>query len=164
MRSDIRHVLQTWEHEHRTTLEVLAAVPEGRNEQTVVPGKGWTLGGLIWHICISEWWLCADIMGARPGDESAVPSNSGSMTVAEMTAAFQKSHAPLLDAISSKGVDWVDEAIDFYGARWTRMELLHLMLRHEAHHRGQLSLLLMVAGGQPPTIYGAPGINLEDAG
>jgi uncharacterized damage-inducible protein DinB len=66
--------------------------------------------------------------------------------------------------VSSKDEAWIDDGVDFYGNRWTRLDLLHLMLRHEAHHRGQLSMLMMVASGQPPTIYGAPGINLADAG
>ncbi|MNW19867.1 DinB family protein [compost metagenome] len=68
-----------------------------------------------------------------------------------------------MQAVAERDEAWVDESVDFYGNPWTRMELLNLMLRHEAHHRGQLSILMMVAGGQPPTIYGAPGINLEDA-
>lgn len=73
MRADIQSALKTWERENKTTLAVFAAVPEGRNGQTVIPDKGWTLGGLIWHICISERWLCANIMGARPeGEPGAV--------------------------------------------------------------------------------------------
>jgi uncharacterized damage-inducible protein DinB len=77
---------------------------------------------------------------------------------------FQKSHALLLQTVASKDEAWIDKNIDFYGSPRTRLELLHLMFRHEAHHRGQLSMLMMVAGGEPPTIYGAPGINMEDAG
>lgn len=163
MRADIQSVLKTWERENETTLEVFATVPEGHNEQTVVPDKGWTLAGLVWHICISERWFCADVMGASPDGDNPVPSDAWPDTVAGMTAAFRRSHAALVQAVASKDEAWIDEAIDFYGNPWTRMELLNLMLRHEAHHRGQLSILMMVAGGQPPTIYGAPGINLEDA-
>ncbi|ROU06221.1 DinB family protein [Lysobacter enzymogenes] len=168
MRADIQSVLKTWERENETTLEVFARVPEGRNDQTVVPDKGWTLGGLVWHICISERWFCAEVMGARPAGDNEVPADEVPATVAEMTAAFRRSHAALVQAVAEqamaeRGEAWVDEAVDFYGNPWTRMELLNLMLRHEAHHRGQLSVLMMVAGGQPPTIYGAPGINLEDA-
>jgi uncharacterized damage-inducible protein DinB len=164
MRADIQRALKTWERENETTLEVFAAVPEGWNELTVVPDKGWKLGGLVWHICISERWFCADIMGARPIGENPVPSDLLPATVADMSAAFQKSHASLLEILSSKDETWMDECINFYGDLWPRLELLHLLFRHEAHHRGQLSMLMMVAGGLPPTIYGAPGVNLEDAG
>ncbi len=164
MRADFQSALKTWEREYDTTLEVLALVPEGRNDQTVVPGKGWTLGELIWHICISERWFCAEVMGAKPEGENPVPPDRQPDTVAEMTAAFRTSHAALMEVVASKNETWVDEAVDFYGNPWTRMELLNLMFRHEAHHRGQLSMLMMVAGGQPPTIYGAPGINIEKAG
>ncbi|MCW0447197.1 DinB family protein [Xanthomonas sacchari] len=163
MRFDIDSALKTWAREHETTLAVFNAVPEGCNEQTVTPGKGWTLGGLIWHICISERWFCADVMGARPEGEKFLPQDPMSASVAEMTAVFQKSHATLLQTVAAKDEAWIDESVDFYGNPWTRLELLHLMFRHEAHHRGQLSMLMLVGGGQPPTIYGAPGINLEDA-
>jgi uncharacterized damage-inducible protein DinB len=164
MRADFRSALKTWEREFETTLEVLDLVPEGHNAQTVVPGKGWMLGELIWHICISERWFCADIMGARPEGENPVPPDRQPATVAEMIAAFKASHAALTEIVAAKDDAWVDESVDFYGNPWTRLELLHLMFRHEVHHRGQLSLLMMVAGGQPPTIYGAPGINIGDAG
>jgi uncharacterized damage-inducible protein DinB len=164
MRAGIHSALSVWERENETTLAVFAAVPEGKNEQTVVPDKGWTLAGLVWHICISERWFCADIMGAKPDGENPLHIDKWPESVAEMTAAFQKSHASLVTAVSSKDEAWIDDGVDFYGNSWTRLDLLHLMLRHEAHHRGQLSMLMMVASGQPPTIYGAPGINLADAG
>jgi uncharacterized damage-inducible protein DinB len=164
MRADFQSALRTWEREHDTTLEVLAVVPEGRNDQTVVPDKGWMMGELIWHICISERWFCADIMGAQPEGENLVPSDRQPATVAEMTTAYKASHAALMKIVASKDEQWVDESVDFYGNPWVRLDLLNLMFRHEAHHRGQLSMLMMVAGGQPPTIYGAPGINIENAG
>ncbi len=164
MRADIQSALNTWEREYNTTLEVFAAIPEGRNEQTIVPCKGWKLGELAWHICISERWFCAEIMGAKPEGENPVPSDRQPETIAEMTAAFRTSHTALMDIVASKDEAWVDESVNFYGKPWTRMDLLHLMFRHEVHHRGQLSMLMMVAGGQPPTIYGAPGINIDDAG
>lgn len=163
MRADIQSALKTWEREHETTLEVFATVPEGHNEQTAVPDRGWTLGGLVWHICISERWFCAEVMSAGPEGDNPVPSDPVPATIAGMTAAFRESHALLLRTVIAKGEAWIDESIEFFGNPWTRLELLHLMLRHEAHHRGQLSVLMLVAGGQPPTIYGAPGINLEDA-
>jgi uncharacterized damage-inducible protein DinB len=164
MRAKIQSVLETWEREYVTTFEVLSVVPEGRNDQTVVPGKGWTMGSLIWHICISERWFCVDIIGAEPAAENPVPADRQPDTVAEMMASFHISHAALIEVVASKDDAWFDEVVDFYGNPWTRLDLLHLMFRHEVHHRGQLSMLMMVAGGLPPTIYGAPGINIEDAG
>lgn len=164
MSTQIEDLLGTWDYEHRTTLDVLAAIPEGHNDQTAVAQKGWTLGGLIWHICITERWFCADIMGAVPAGENTVPMDAPPPTVAEMTAAFRTSHASLLEATLGKQEAWMGETVNFYGKPWKRVELMHLMFRHEAHHRGQISILMMLAGGQPPTIYGEPGINLEDAG
>ncbi|KAB7766675.1 DinB family protein [Xanthomonas maliensis] len=164
MEEQIHDVLAIWDTEHQTTLEVFAAVPEGYNDRTAVADKGWTLGGLIWHICITERWLCADIMGATTTGKNPVPMDGPPPTVAAMAAAFRQSHAALSTAIRRQQPDWLAQTVDFYGERWTRLALMHLMFRHEAHHRGQLSILMMLVGGQPPTIYGAPGIDLQDAG
>jgi uncharacterized damage-inducible protein DinB len=164
MRANFRSALSIWEREHATTLAVFAAVPEGKNDQTVIPEKGWTLADLVWHICISERWFCTDIMGVPAQGENPLRGDPRPATVAGITEAFRESHATLVAAVAAHDEAWVDGTVDFYGEPWIRLDLLHLMLRHEAHHRGQLSMLMMVAGGQPPTIYGAPGINLADAG
>ena len=84
MRADFQSAMDTWEREYLTTLEVFAAIPEGRNDQTIVPGKGWMLGELAWHICISERWFCAEIMGAKPVGENPVPSDRQPPTIADM--------------------------------------------------------------------------------
>jgi uncharacterized damage-inducible protein DinB len=36
----------------------------------------------------------------------------------------------------------------------SRLAIVELMIRHEVHHRGQLSVYLRLAGGKVPSIYG----------
>jgi uncharacterized damage-inducible protein DinB len=53
---------------------------------------------------------------------------------------------------------WTDDTLrvtdEVYGARWPRGLTLEVMLRHEIHHRGQLTVLMRQAGLKVPGVYG----------
>lgn len=46
------------------------------------------------------------------------------------------------------------ESVAMYGETWTRAHALYVMLVHEIHHRGQLTVLMRHAGLTVPGIYG----------
>jgi uncharacterized damage-inducible protein DinB len=41
-----------------------------------------------------------------------------------------------------------------YGMKWPRGTTLYILLSHEIHHRGQMSVLMRQAGLKLPSIYG----------
>ena len=41
-----------------------------------------------------------------------------------------------------------------YGEKWQRGLTLHILLQHEVHHRGQMTVLMRQAGLKVPNIYG----------
>lgn len=163
MDANLRSILLVWELENTTTRELLAQIPENHNDITAVDEKGWRLGELVWHICISERWFCTDLLGLAPEGGNPVPTYELPATIAGMSAALARSHAALVACLQAMDDAWLDTNVTFHGAPWRRIDLLHLMLRHEAHHRGQLSMLMLRAGGHPPTVYGAEGLTMEQA-
>ena len=160
MRPEAEAALATWEFEHATTLRVLRAVPEGRMDVRAAE-KGWRLGDLAWHLCTAERWFCVDAMGAEAPATNPVPKAACPATVAAMIAAVEASHATLVAGIRGKDDAWMDTVVEFKGIRMTRLQVLDLMFRHGAHHRGQLSVYLRLAGARVPSIYGP---SADDAG
>jgi uncharacterized damage-inducible protein DinB len=161
--ANLQYVLRAWDLENETTRELLAQIPENHNDITAADGKGWRLGELVWHICISERWFCTDLLGLAPAGANHVPTYEPPATIAGMSDALLRSHAALAASLQTMDDAWLETQVTFHGRSWRRLDLLHLMLRHEVHHRGQLSILMLRAGAEPPTIYGAEGLTMEQA-
>lgn len=154
--------LRIWDHENASTIKVLKAIPNAHITLKPHP-RGWKLRDLAWHLVTSERWFCTGPLGiTAPGPDPAPkdrPPNSG----AAMAAAREASHAALASAVREKGAAWLDQEVDMYGTRMSREEVLRLMLRHEAHHRGQLSVFLRLAGAKVPGVYGPSADEKEPA-
>ena len=44
--------------------------------------------------------------------------------------------------------------IEMYGEKWTRSKVLSSLIRHEIHHRAQMTVLMRQAGLKVPGVYG----------
>ena len=53
---------------------------------------------------------------------------------------------------------WTDATLpeldDMYGEKWKRGFTLAVLIRHQAHHRGQMTVLMRQAGLKVPGVYG----------
>jgi uncharacterized damage-inducible protein DinB len=53
---------------------------------------------------------------------------------------------------------WNDESLqqtdDMYGEKWKRGVTLTVLISHQAHHRGQMTVLMRQAGLKVPGVYG----------
>jgi uncharacterized damage-inducible protein DinB len=145
--------LQVWDHENGSTLRMLRAIPEDRLDFRPHP-KGWAVGPLAWHLVASERWFCTGAMGLEMPGADPVPKDRPPATASAMAAAREGSHAALAAAVRARGGAWLSGEVEFYGMRMTREHVVGLMVRHEIHHRGQLSMLLRIAGAKVPGVYG----------
>jgi len=144
--------LNSWRQESESTLKVFANLTDASLEQRVTP-DGRSIGKLAWHIVVSipqmahEAGLTA-VQGSK--DDDAVPS-----TVAEIREAYEAVARSLTEAVLSS---WTDEqladVIPMYGESWSRGLTLSILLRHEAHHRAQITVLMRQAGLVVPGCYG----------
>ena len=85
-----------------------------------------------------------------PAEDAACPESA-----IEIASAFEK-------AARSVGVEvgknWTDETLlevdDMYGEKWARGMTLYSLVLHQAHHRGQMTVLMRQAGLVVPGVYG----------
>jgi uncharacterized damage-inducible protein DinB len=56
------------------------------------------------------------------------------------------------------GAKWKDATLmqekNFYGMMWKLGMMLDILIRHEVHHRGQMTVLMRQAGLKVPGVYG----------
>lgn len=132
-----------WQTEREGTLKILRLLTDDSLSQAVVPG-GRTLGFLAWHITVTfrEMLGVAGLEPQGPEPHEPVPQRA-----ADILAAYDAASASVLDQVRTRWTDaMLEEVLDMYGERWPRGVVLEALIRHEAHHRGQMTVLMRQAG------------------
>ena len=72
----------------------------------------------------------------------------------DVATAYERASISLVRALST----WTDVDLEredtLYGESWKRGFTLFVLVTHQAHHRGQMTVLMRQAGLKVPSIYG----------
>ena len=140
-----------WAYETEATLKVLNALTDESLGQKVTP-TGRSLGFLAWHLTqtLGEMPGRTGLTIDAPSHEAEVPTSAK-----EIAASYAKAARSVAEEVSK---NWTDETLlqsdDMYGETWTRGQTLYVLIIHQAHHRGQMTVLMRQAGLQVPGVYG----------
>ena len=75
--------------------------------------------------------------------------------VEELAPGYERVYREAVGRIRRLKPEDLDRSVPFFaGSRTIRDLLWHVILAHGIHHRGQLSLMCRLAGGQAPGLYG----------
>ncbi len=160
MGTDRESLLRTWEFEHGGSAKAIRAVPAG--SISLRPHeKSRSAQELCWHIAEAERYFVVQGAGLEIPGENPVPKEAPLAAPAAIADAFDRSHAGLVAEVGKQDAAWFSGTVDFHGMKVSRADLLDVMFRHEAHHRGQLSVYVRLAGGKVPAHYGP---SADDAG
>jgi uncharacterized damage-inducible protein DinB len=132
MYRSIADFTQDWEYERGMTRKLLDGLTEESLSQAVRPG-GRTLGKLAEHLIHR---LVEMPDASMPEQCSETAENPGAAVAAQWTDAA------------------LDEDVRMYGRVWRRGIVLRALINHEAHHRGQMTVLMRQAGLRVPGIHG----------
>ncbi|MCU0432854.1 MAG: DinB family protein [Bacteroidia bacterium] len=76
-------------------------------------------------------------------------------TVAELCTAYEKQSAAALLQIKQH---WTDASLaemhDMYGEQWSKARVLQVLVLHQVHHRGQLTVVMRLLGMPVTGIFG----------
>ena len=142
---------EDFRQENEGTVKVLRALTDASLAQRVST-EGRTLGRLAWHIVGSLREMPASAgLGTEGGETDApVPTSA-----AEIVAGYERAAREAAGAVATKWSDAeLDGEIPLYGETWKRGRVLSALIRHEAHHRGQMTVLMRQAGLAVPGVYG----------
>lgn len=152
MYASVNGFLQDWKLEVSLTLKVLDTLTDESLKQAVSPAQARTLGDLARHLVSSY----SGFLNSA-GLELEVPSLGDQPTSAAAIAdAYRAVDDKAVTALQEKWSDAkLQESIKLFGA-WdmTCGGALALMLRHQIHHRGQMTILMRQAGLVAPGLYG----------
>ena len=143
--------LRNWEHEFKATERVFGALTDKSLAQAIAAGHR-TLGRIAWHIVttVPEMMNRTGLKIAGPGTDVPMPSG-----IATIKNGYSQVGASLVEQIKA---NWKDASLliedEMYGEKWSRGITLSALLMHQAHHRGEMFVLMRQAGIQPPGIYG----------
>lgn len=153
MYQNLQQFLDDWAHESSLSLNVLAALTDSSLSQAVTESKGRSLGELAWHLATS----ITGMLGAGglqvegPGPAGSVPSRAQ-----DIVQGYRQASETVAAAITGQWTDAkLPEPLLLFGRiQTTYAGLLTLVVRHQIHHRGQMTILMRQAGLVPPGVYG----------
>lgn len=140
-----------WADERDMTLLIFRALTDDSLTQQVAPGVR-TLGRLAWHITqsIGEMMERVGLSPDAPAEDAPIPA-----TAAEIVRAYERASTSLLEQLP---VRWSDPDLlqeqEMYGERWANGLTLEILIRHQAHHRAQMTVVMRQVGLKVPGVYG----------
>jgi uncharacterized damage-inducible protein DinB len=147
----IEQFKQEWQAESDNTRKIFSALTDESLKQPVTEGHR-TLGRIAWHIVQS----LTDI-GERTGLKVEGPTEDAPVPASaeQIKQAYDKAAKLLLEQVIG---NWTDESLDkeddMFGQKWKRGLSLYILLKHESHHRAQMTVLMRQAGLKVPGIRG----------
>ncbi len=135
----------------QATEKILATLTDANINQCVADGHR-TLGHIAWHIVTTVPEMMAQTgLPLSSIDHKSLPPASA----AEIIAGYKAVSSELAESIKK---DWTDDTLEqtdeMYGMTWARGQTLAVLMNHEVHHRGQMTILLRQADAKVPGVYG----------
>ncbi|MBD3160790.1 MAG: hypothetical protein GF346_01475 [Candidatus Eisenbacteria bacterium] len=143
--------LRAYAYQTESTKKILACLTDENLGQAVLDGHR-TLGRIAWHITTST----AEMLNRTGLGVSAVGGDDPLPVAAEeIRTQYER---VTTEAVEKIRASWSDETLaetdDMYGDQWPRGMTLAILIHHEIHHRGQMTVLLRQAGAKVPGVFG----------
>lgn len=143
--------IKDWEYEAESTGKILKALTDASLDQKVT-ADGRSLGFLGWHLTqtLGEMLGHVGLKIDAPGFDKECPTGA-----ADLADAYEKAAKSVTEEVKN---NWTDETLlqedNMYGDTWARGLTLFYLIAHQAHHRGQMTVLMRQAGLPVPGVYG----------
>ncbi len=151
MFTSITEFLKTWEKEVESTLRILNALTDDSLNQKITEDDR-TLGRIAWHIAttIPEMMSRTGLIFEGFREDAPVPNSAQ-----EIVLYFGEVSKTMEVGIKER---WKDQTLleerEMYGEIWAIGTTLSVLVDHQIHHRGQITVLMRQAGLKVPGIYG----------
>ncbi|MAT39492.1 MAG: hypothetical protein CL946_07795 [Ectothiorhodospiraceae bacterium] len=151
MYTTLQQFLDEWRGEAMMTESMMEHLTD-ESLDTKVHEDGRTLGFIAWHIVqtLGEMMSRTGLEYQSISEDTPIPSSAK-----EIARMYGEAAQKLAEAL---GAQWTDESldieVDMYGEKWQNRRTLHSLIKHQVHHRGQMSTMMRFAGLTVPGTYG----------
>lgn len=150
---DLNSFLEYWPSVRKRTRRLIPLIPPDRLEWS--PGEGrWTPGDTVRHLGAIERWMYAESMHGRatryPGHTRDLAD--GLEAVLLYHDRCHEESMALFRTLTPE--QWAGKSVTPAGTSITTWKWARAMVEHEAHHRGQLYMMLGLLGIATPPIFG----------
>ena len=142
-----------WRGVRQRTTRVIERIPEEELEWTY-DSKRWTIGDIVRHLAGIERDMYAENVAGRP---ARYPGHGRELAegLEAVRAYHDRKHAESLAIFAALSPEQLAaKCTTPAGTPITTWKWLRAMVEHEAHHRGQLYLMLGMRGVSVPQIFG----------
>lgn len=151
MYNKLSDFLTEWKYESESTLKVFEQLTDESlnkkfNDNVRTPGR------LAWHLVttIGEMVQRTVLKFDATPEDAPMPG-----TVKEICDEYKRSSDEMITALAKEWTDAsLNEDVNLYGQTWKKGTVLTVLVKHQAHHRGQLTVVMRLTGLKVPGVYG----------
>lgn len=152
--NELERFLKTWDREAQSTLKLLRALPASQYDFRP-DGGGRSLGELAWHLAEGDAFMSFGIEKGGFSMDMKPPNMERPRAVEALAPGYERIHQEAVAQVQKLTLADLDREIPFFaGPVAIRDVLWDMIISHGVHHRGQLTLMCRLAGGQAPGMYG----------
>ena len=146
----VEDFLADWRHSSKSTLKVIQAITDDKKDTAIVEGHN-SLAWLAWHLVSTAgvFGQFAKLQVPAPGPEMPMPE-----TMAEIADYYEKIMEAYEHEVPTLRDEQLLEEVPAFGGAMPLGKLLRLVVDHQTHHRGQMTVLLRQAGLKVPPVMG----------
>jgi uncharacterized damage-inducible protein DinB len=151
MYSTITEFVDDWARESSISLKVERVLTDPSLQQKAEP-EGRTLGQLAWHMVVM-----IGMTGSAVGLEVDAPprGTEAPASAAGIADAYEKAARSMGEQAAAHLKDaQLPSEIPYFGRSLPTARVLESLIRHQIHHRAQMTVLQRQAGLVPPGVYG----------
>ena len=147
----IQDFVADWKSEEQLTLKIFSKITE-KTKGLRATDDIRSLERLAWHITqtLTEMPSKAGVIESDQLENKPIPESFD--TIIEN---YKKYSHQLIELLQQR---WTDndltEMIEVYGQQWERRKILTVLVKHQIHHRGQMTSLMRLQNIEVPGIYG----------
>ena len=152
--NELESFVASWDKEAANTVKLLQALPVAQYDFRPDPG-GRSIGELAWHLAEGDAYISYGIERGQFTRDAKPPNIERPRTVEALAPGYERIHREAVARVRKLTPEDLDRTLQFFVGSMTIREMLwSAILAHGIHHRGQLTLMCRLAGGQPPGLYG----------
>jgi uncharacterized damage-inducible protein DinB len=152
MGSNAQSFLMPYGWESQVTSNVLGALTDAALAQEKAPGHNMNAGDIAWHIATAPIYMLSQVGFDFDMAQVAKPEK---MTVAKIKSMYDTISTQVKEQTAAKTPEDLAKVYHVFNMMdWPASQMLGILMHHEIHHRGQLSVMMRQAGLKVPSIYG----------